>query len=137
MKKHRWSIVGLLAVSVVLAGCGVASSAAPPTTTTTVTEIDQGKTVALGVGDYLDVHLHGGAGDPWSSLRISNDHVLADQLTALFALGVGDAGGVFRAISVGSATLSAVQTPVCAKEHPACVPPSRVFGLHVVVSAYS
>lgn len=137
MKKHCWSIVGLLSISVVLAGCGVASSAAPPTTTTTVTEIDQGKTVVLGVGDYLDVHLHGGAGDLWSSLKISKDGVLADQLTALFALGVGDTGGVFRAIGVGSAMLTAVQTPVCAKERPACATPSRAFRLHVVVSAYS
>jgi hypothetical protein len=113
------------------------TSPAPPTTTTTLTAIDQGKTVLLVVGDYLNVHLHGGAGDPWSSLRISNDGVLADQLTALLALGVGDAGGAFRAIAVGSVTLTAVQTPVCAKEHPACAQPSRAFGLHVVVAAYS
>ena len=139
MSEHRWFIIGLVAVSAVFAGCGVATSTAPRPTTTAVTEADREKTVLLMVGDYLEVHLHGSTANRWSSLRTSSDSVLALALqqTELIALGAGDAGGVFRVMAVGSATLTAMQNPVCESEHPSCALPSRAFVLHVVVSAYS
>ncbi len=93
--------------------------------TVTVTQADASSTVALRVGDQLDVSLAASAPEQWSEPQATDAAVLVrDSASA------GQA--TFTAVAPGTTTVTAVSTSTCSV--PGCFPPSRLIQIQVSVS---
>ncbi len=93
--------------------------------TVTVTQADAGATFNLRKGDRLVISLAGPTLYTWTVPVVSVPTVL-DRLSGA----PGHAS--FVAMGTGTTNVSAVDNPNC---YPACLPPSRLFQVHVVVTS--
>ena len=102
---------------------------APGTSTaTTITINDNGRTVKLKAGDTFLLNL----GSDIYDWEVSIDHqdVLHLKMGILVIQG---AQGLYEGLSPGTATLSASGNPHCLNSKPACMMPSILFSITVIV----
>ena len=137
--RASWLPAAVLAATVALAGCGAGAAApqrptalvpthagtpassapvsSPPAISTTassslrVTLADNGKTVTMHVGDTFLLAL----GTQQWTVHVGDQTVVARVPNIMVVLG---AQGVYRALKVGSTTLSASGTPACPQGAP-------------------
>ena len=93
--------------------------------TVTVNAADSGATFNLRRGDRLVINLTGPTLYTWTVPVVSAPTVL-DRLSG------APGRATFVAMGAGTTSVSAVDNPNC---YPACLPPSRVFEVHVVVTS--
>lgn len=127
---------------VVVITAGPASSGALPVVTATtplppletsagspveVTQADNGRTIAMHVGDRFLLNL--GEGAAWA-VEIADPAVLSPVGGMPAAEG---SQGLYEARGAGSTTLTATNEPPCRKTRPPCMLPTRVFEVDVIV----
>lgn len=93
--------------------------------TVTVTQSDSGATFNLRRGDKIVVNLLGPTLYTWTVPVVSAP-------TVLERLSGAPGHAAFLATGSGTTTISAEDSPNC---YPACLPPTRLFQIHVVVAA--
>ena len=91
-----------------------------------VTLASSGETRVLHLGEGLVVRLTGPSMYTWTAPSSSRPRLLARVSSSSGSVGAA----TFLARSPGRVLVSAVDTPNC---YPQCLPPSRVFTLHVVI----
>jgi len=111
---------------------GTVSAPAQPLSTAGSTPIqvtlaDQGRTIAMQVGERFLLNLEGG--DAWI-IEIANQAVLSPVTGMPVPQGTQ---GLFGALASGRTTLSATNEPACRKARPPCMLPTRAFQVEVVV----
>jgi hypothetical protein len=97
-------------------------------TTIEVTLADQGRTIAMHVGERFLLNLEGG--DAWI-VEVANQAVLSSVTGMPVPQG---AQGLFEALAVGKTALTATNEPACRKASPPCMLPTRSFQVEVVVN---
>jgi len=98
-----------------------------------VTQADAGRTLRLRVGSRIRLVLQGSAGFGWGAAHSSNPRVLRPTPDPLMTpIPIGWIRTDFAVVRGGRATVTAVQAPACAADHPPCLAPDRLFSLMVV-----
>lgn len=110
------------------------SQCPPPSQDVVVTEADSGRTVYLAPGARLSVKLHGSQDYGWTAPHSGDPVVLAEKESAADP-DTGNAWGTFVAHQPGKTEVSATQDPACARSTPACMAPSRLWTVTVVIMA--
>ncbi len=95
----------------------------PVARSVTVTQADASAPITLAKGQQLVVNLSAAAAFTWSTPAAAN-------ATILMRLSGSPGHATFRAVGVGSTSVSAVQSPDC---YPACLPPSKLVQFRVIV----
>lgn len=93
-----------------------------------ITLRDGGKTFSMRIGDSFLLNL-GSAAYEWN-VTVDNENVISLKKGVLVIQG---AQGIFQALALGTATLSASGDPFCLKSKPACAMPSILFTVTLVV----
>ena len=94
----------------------------------TITLADNGRTITLNPGETFLLKL--GEGYDWN-ITIDDQTIFSRAVNVLVVMG---AQGIYVAHEPGNATLTAVGSPECRKQHPPCARPSILFKLFVVVA---
>ena len=92
-----------------------------------VSRDDSGQTLRISVGQTFLLNL--GEEYRWT-VTVSDQNVLTREVNILVIRG---AQGIYRALSPGQATLSAVGDAACREQKPPCMIPSAVFEITVIV----
>ena len=90
-----------------------------PATTYEVTIMDNGKTFSMKVGDNIKLNLDWGY--DWSDISVSDPNVLGGGLDE------------YKALAVGTSTLTTFGNPKCLNSTPPCGMPSVMFSITVIV----
>ena len=96
---------------------------APAAKSVTVTQADASTTITLTKGEELVVNLTSVGAFTWSTPTPGNPAIL-ERLSA------SPGHATYRAVGVGSTSVSAVESPNC---YPACLPPSKLVQFRVTV----
>jgi hypothetical protein len=93
-----------------------------------ITLSDNGKTYVTHIGESFLLNL-GTEGYDWT-VEVSNQNVLHRELNVMPILG---AQGIYVAENPGTAVLTATGDPLCRQSKPACMRPSILFSITVIV----
>lgn len=143
MKKTASLLTLIMIVVLILSGCALVQPApittatpelptpAPTDTSSTdqkvVTLVDSGKTITLLVGESFLLKL----GDIYNwDISISDQNVVSRVKNVMVILG---AQGIYDALKPGTVTMTATGDPQCRQSVPACMMPSILFSLTIVV----
>jgi hypothetical protein len=113
------------------AGGVATTSPAPSGPRATLTDADSGTTLNVRVGAVITVQLAVASGYRWSAPGSTNPAVVA--VVGAGQLPDGSATATFRAVTPGTAELSATGDPTC---YPACKRLSRTWQVSVVVTPH-
>ncbi|MGE5222362.1 MAG: WD40/YVTN/BNR-like repeat-containing protein [Omnitrophica WOR_2 bacterium] len=118
---HTWSTIQPAATE------GSASGTPSALSSGVVTRSQNQQTIALSVGQEFLLNL--GEGFDWT-VTVDNQAVLSRKVNVTVIRG---AQGIYVANQAGTATLQATGDPVCRQAKPACMAPSILFEIKVVV----
>jgi hypothetical protein len=117
-----------LPINVVPPSADVTSLPPAAQTPSTITLADNGKTFTFHVGDSFLLNLGGNVYD-WT-VMIDNQDVIALKMGVMVIQG---AQGIYDALIPGTATLTATGDPRCRNSRPACMMPTILFEVALVV----
>ena len=93
-----------------------------------ITMDDNGRTLNMKVGDSFLLHLDADFYD-WA-VEVDNQDVLSRKRNVTV---INGAQGIYEALAPGTATLTASGNPKCLNSRPACLAPSVIFTITVIV----
>ena len=93
-----------------------------------ITLEDKGKTFNMKVGDSFLLNLGTDIYD-WT-VTVDNENILHLKMGVMVIRG---AQGIYDALALGTATLSAIGNPVCLQSSPPCTMPSILFSVTLIV----